>query len=80
MEKPNYELANCRDKPLDMFFPGQGEMTVLRAAVAVCNGCVIREECLEDNLDAHWGVVGGTSERERRRIRASRSNLRILDI
>ena len=39
-------------------------------AKVVCIGCPVQRECLEYALDnGEYGVWGGTSERERRRIR-----------
>lgn len=44
------------------------------AAKAVCRTCVVREECLEYALvnREKFGVWGGRSERERRRMRRAR--------
>ena len=64
--------ANCRGVSPDIFFPTRGEPT--DEAKAVCQGCAVRDECLESaliNHDTH-GVWGGTSENQRRKIRASR--------
>jgi len=49
------------------------ELGVARAK-AVCAGCPVREACLEFALanDERWGVWGGTSERQRRAMRAVR--------
>lgn len=62
----------CRDVDPRLFFPERGEST--REAKAVCAGCPVRAECLEYALDQHehFGIWGGTSERERRRLRPSR--------
>lgn len=48
------------------------ELGVARAK-AVCAGCPVREACLEFALanDERWGVWGGTSERQRRAMRAA---------
>lgn len=45
----------------------------------MCAGCVIREECLEYALAAgeRFGIWGGVSERERRRIRGRRRELMV---
>jgi WhiB family redox-sensing transcriptional regulator len=62
----------CRGTDPDVFFPDRGES--LEPAKRVCAECVVRDECLEHAL-AHgerFGVWGGTSERERRRIRRQR--------
>lgn len=59
----------CRGADTAVFFTEQGEAT--RPAKEVCAGCPVREECLDyalRNGERH-GVWGGTSERERRRMR-----------
>ena len=61
--------AACRGVGADVFFTEQDEAT--RPAKEVCAGCPVREECLDyalRNGERH-GVWGGTSERERRRMR-----------
>lgn len=64
--------GNCRGIPADLFFPERGASTT--DARAVCAGCVVREECLEYALanDIRFGIWGGHSERERRRMRRAR--------
>ena|ERR1700730_3786613 len=51
------------------FHPSQGES--IAPAVEVCIKCLVREECLDYALavDSTDGVWGGTSHRERRRMR-----------
>ena len=46
-----------------------------REAKEVCRGCVVREDCLEYALQngEKFGIWGGMSERERRRIRRQRA-------
>jgi len=41
----------------------------------VCRGCVVREDCLEYALanGEKFGIWGGLSERERRRLRRQRA-------
>ncbi len=41
----------------------------------MCRGCVVREECLEFALanGEKFGIWGGMSERERRRVRRQRA-------
>lgn len=61
--------AECRHLNPDLFFPERGEPVT--AAKAVCAGCPVRAECLDyalANGEKH-GIWGGTSERERRRMR-----------
>ncbi|HHC08176.1 MAG TPA: WhiB family transcriptional regulator [Actinobacteria bacterium] len=66
------DLANCRGADPDLFFPERGAST--RAAKAICRACSVREECLEFAIvsSEKFGIWGGLSERERRRIRRER--------
>ena len=67
------ENANCLGVDPDLFFPERGAST--REAKSVCRGCEVRVECLEYAL-AHgekFGIWGGLSERERRRVRRQRA-------
>ena len=59
----------CRGADTAVFFTEQGEAT--RSAKEVCAGCPVREECLDYALrnGEKFGIWGGTSERERRRMR-----------
>jgi WhiB family transcriptional regulator, redox-sensing transcriptional regulator len=65
--------ANCMGVDPDLFFPERGAST--REAKEVCRGCVVREACLEYALDngEKFGIWGGMSERERRRLRRARA-------
>src|SRR5215471_8341935 len=65
--------ANCMGVDPDLFFPERGGST--REAKEVCRGCVVREDCLEYALanGEKFGICGGMSERERRRIRRRRA-------
>ncbi|MEI8126424.1 MAG: WhiB family transcriptional regulator [Actinomycetota bacterium] len=65
--------ANCMGVDPDLFFPERGAST--REAKEVCKGCVVRDDCLEFALDngEKFGIWGGMSERERRRLRRARA-------
>jgi len=65
--------ANCLGVDPDLFFPERGAST--REAKAVCRACVVRQDCLEYALvnGEKFGIWGGLSERERRRLRRQRS-------
>jgi WhiB family redox-sensing transcriptional regulator len=67
------QYANCLGVDPDLFFPERGAST--REAKEVCRGCVVREDCLEYAIvhAEKFGIWGGLSERERRRIRRERS-------
>lgn len=53
----------------DIFFPSRG--ADVGRAKTICGGCPVRAECLDYALthSERFGVWGGLSERERRRIR-----------
>ena len=67
------EYATCLGVDPDLFFPERGAST--REAKEVCRGCVVREQCLELAIrhSEKFGIWGGLSERERRRIRRERA-------
>jgi WhiB family transcriptional regulator, redox-sensing transcriptional regulator len=64
--------ALCAETDPEAFFPEKGGST--REAKRVCTGCDVRAECLEFALtnDERFGIWGGLSERERRRLRLVR--------
>jgi WhiB family redox-sensing transcriptional regulator len=63
------ERALCAQTDPEAFFPEKGGST--REAKKVCTGCEVRAECLEYALanDERFGIWGGLSERERRKLR-----------
>jgi WhiB family redox-sensing transcriptional regulator len=63
--------AACRDVPTDTFYPERGDPLGTGPAKRICAGCPVRAECLADALERGdpWGVWGGLSERERRRLK-----------
>lgn len=71
-EKRWQDEANCLGVDPDLFFPERGAST--REAKEVCRGCVVRVDCLESALanGEKFGIWGGMSERERRRVRRAR--------
>jgi WhiB family transcriptional regulator, redox-sensing transcriptional regulator len=62
----------CKVYPSVNFFPGRGD--AVDTAKAICGMCEVRETCLEVALrnSEKYGIWGGTSERERRALRADR--------
>lgn len=69
------DYANCTGVDAKLFYPDRGEST--REAKEVCRGCEVRHDCLEFALQngEKFGIWGGLSERERRRIRRQRSQI-----
>lgn len=59
----------CAQTDPEAFFPEKGSST--REAKRICSGCDVQPECLDDALkrDERFGVRGGLTERERRRLR-----------
>jgi WhiB family redox-sensing transcriptional regulator len=66
---PWQEEALCAQTDPEAFFPEKGGST--REAKRVCSRCDVRSECLEAALarDERFGIWGGLSERERRRLK-----------
>lgn len=75
-ERPWLKDAACRGMDLALFFPGRGDTTTFNEAVKVCQGCPVREQCLDDGLDELWGVRGGMSENQRKALRRVRNRRR----
>jgi WhiB family redox-sensing transcriptional regulator len=63
------ERALCAQTDPEAFFPEKGGST--REAKRVCLTCDVRGECLEYALenDERFGIWGGMSERERRKLK-----------
>jgi WhiB family redox-sensing transcriptional regulator len=66
------EDALCSQTDPEAFFPEKGGST--RDAKRVCTTCEVKAQCLEYALanDERFGIWGGLSERERRRLKAAR--------
>jgi len=63
------DRALCAETDPEAFFPEKGGST--REAKRICSGCEVRAQCLEYALahDERFGIWGGLSERERRRLK-----------
>ncbi len=63
------EKALCAQTDPEAFFPEKGGST--REAKRICVSCEVKQECLEYALmqDERFGIWGGLSERERRRLK-----------
>jgi WhiB family redox-sensing transcriptional regulator len=59
----------CAQTDPEAFFPEKGGST--RDAKKICGSCEVRSECLDYALanDERFGIWGGLSERERRKLR-----------
>lgn len=63
------DRALCAQTDPEAFFPEKGGST--REAKRICQGCEVKAECLDYALhnDERFGIWGGLSERERRRLK-----------
>ncbi|WP_454132462.1 WhiB family transcriptional regulator [Microbacterium lacticum] len=61
--------ALCAQTDPEAFFPEKGGST--RDAKRICTTCDVRDQCLEYALqnDERFGIWGGLSERERRKLK-----------
>lgn len=70
MEQQDWQRrARCRGLNHDQFFVRGSARS--QAAIDICNRCRVRSECLEFALEneLEFGIWGGMTERQRRRIR-----------
>lgn len=63
-----HDKAKCKGWDPDIFYPDRGVPS--SSAKAICNECAVQLDCLEFALtrDEHFGIWGGLSERERRKL------------
>lgn len=74
--QPWWDRAACLGVDADIFFPEKGNNgNGTRVAKQICQTCTVTTECLEYALanDERFGVWGGHSERERRRLKRQAS-------
>ena len=69
VEQEWQDQALCAQTDPEAFFPEKGGST--REAKRICQACAVRDECLEYALehDERFGIWGGLSDRERRRLK-----------
>lgn len=74
-----FENPLCSEIDTELFFPTNGEQAQAEAAKRICKKCPHLAECFEWALNyERFGVWGGTSPRERQRIR-TKHNLKLKD-
>lgn len=67
--------AECLDIPVELFFPPDAidgrrlPRTYYDDAKALCAKCPVRVTCLERGMDEEYGVWGGLTRAERKRLR-----------
>lgn len=71
-----YEKALCRGMDIDLFFPERGvNYNTIREIKKLCKKCPVRVECFEVAMaqeNDNFGIFGGTTPKERRKIRSER--------
>ena len=67
------KFASCVQTDPEVFFPEKGDST--KQAKKICSSCDVTTQCLEYALDndEQFGIWGGLSEQERRRLRKVRT-------
>jgi len=65
-----YLRGACRGLESSIFYPDPAEEADVARALAVCDRCEVRSDCLDHALFRRepTGIWGGTTERDRRRI------------
>jgi len=66
------DKKNCEGIPVSLFYPGQGQ-SIHQRVVDACADCPVKFECLDHALRYEgFGYWGGTTEKERQRLRKAR--------
>ena len=65
------DKANCRNTPVDVFFPDKGATKQkVQIAKAICNECTVEQQCADWSLQfserALLGIWGGMTGKDRR--------------
>lgn len=70
--------AACRDAPTRIFFPEAGDPETSHWVAMFCDLCPVRTACLEWALTnrERYGIWGGMTESDRRRILRTRNGAR----
>lgn len=73
--------AACKDLPTEMFYydddeRGPEKLYKERAALAVCNGCPVVKQCLQDAINRNdvYSIQGGTTPEQRGVIKGRITN------
>jgi WhiB family redox-sensing transcriptional regulator len=60
-------MGNCITSDPDAFFPASSQQP--NNALALCVDCPVKEECLAAGMQERYGVWGGTTENDRKKMR-----------
>lgn len=61
--------AACRNRPPHIWFPARGDRRMIDAAKKICRSCLVRSQCLAENIGQVDGVFGALTAGERRDLR-----------
>ena len=63
-----HAFANCRGISPDLMFPPEegAKRADLAAARAVCEGCIVKQDCRAAGEREYFGFWGGTAPKERK--------------
>lgn len=66
--------AACRGTDPALFHPDKGDTATAQEAMELCEACAVKDECLTWALvhNITDGILGGTSPRQRRKLRSAR--------
>lgn len=66
-----HDRGACRGEPTDLWFADRGQTHIAARAKAICATCDVVDECRRYAVDncIPFGIWGGLSPRQRRRIR-----------
>ena len=68
-DKSWQEQSECVGIPTQVFFPENGEYKSMKFALSICNKCSVKDICLSENINETIGIFGGTTGKQRQRLR-----------
>lgn len=67
MREPWMDDALCAEVGVDFFFPDEG--VVAHDAKQICADCPVARQCLSFGISEEFGIWGGTTPKQRRKMR-----------
>jgi WhiB family redox-sensing transcriptional regulator len=73
-ERPDWMYhAACRGMDVSLFMPERGDVDAVEQAIKTCNICPVRAKCLEYGRHQRYGIWGGLTGNERRKLNSRAS-------
>lgn len=63
--------AKCAQVGGDIWFAEKHDWATTQRAREICEGCPVRQQCFEYGLHEQFGVYAGTTNEDRKKIRAN---------